>query len=132
MELQDSEDEDEIMVEDLEIQDKITKKFHKLEENPGRKKQKREKQWSPVQRMDRPRRHSKDGKTMMQRAQELKDYKNLGRGTKPSLIITSESNDSLIAKAKCVNISLGSDDNMIANNIDLIRDKEKRFLREKS
>lgn len=78
----------------------------------------------PVQRMDRPRRHVEDGMTMLQRAQELKEYKNLCTGNKPSLIITSENNNSFIAKSKCVNISLGCDDNMIAKNVNLMRDKD--------
>jgi hypothetical protein len=74
--------------------------------------------------MDRPRRYPEDGKTMMQMAQELKEYKNLGKGTKPTLIITSKSNDILVAKLKCVNISLGYDDNMTASNVNLSRDKD--------
>lgn len=51
-------------------------------------------------------------------------YQNLGKGTKPTLIPASESNASLIAKAKCVNISLGSTNEMIKNNADIILKKD--------
>lgn len=124
MELQELDEEEEGMMEVLEAQEELTIEVNDVEENPRRKKQKRLVQWRPVQRVDRPRRHPEEGKTMLQRAQELKDYKNMGRGTKPSLITTSKSNDFLIAKTKCVSNSLGCDVNMIASNIDLIRDKD--------
>jgi hypothetical protein len=64
-----------------------------------------------------PRRYPEDGKTVPQRAGELKEYKNLCRGTKPTLISAYESNGSFIDKAKCVNISLGSTAEMICNNV---------------
>lgn len=124
MELQESDEEEDGMMEDLNSQEELVTQAEELEEQLRRKRQKKQIQWGPVQRMDRPRRHPKDGKTIAQRAEELKIYKNLCNGTKPSLIITSESNDNLIANAKCVNISLGTDDNMVASNIDLIRDKD--------
>ena len=49
---------------------------------------------------------------------------NLYKGTKPTLSHASESNEMFIAKSKCVNISLGSNVEMIDNNVDLIRKRD--------
>jgi exonuclease III len=69
---------------------------------------------------------------MMLRAQELKEYKNLCKGNKPTPINASESTESFIAKANCVNISLGTNTEMINSNVDLILTKDlmgrKEFL----
>jgi hypothetical protein len=77
-----------------------------------------------LQRMSRPRRFPEDGKTTLQRAVELKEYKNLCKGTKPSLSVALESNKTFIEKANCVNISLGANDEMIVNNSEFIRNKD--------
>jgi hypothetical protein len=53
----------------------------------------------------------------MQRAGELKKYKNLCKGTNPSLSLASESNESFIAKSKCVDISMGDCADMITSNV---------------
>lgn len=112
MELEDSEDDGNEIMADIISKEEIEKEATQIEENLGRKKQKKQIQWGPVQRIARPRRHPKDGKTMMQRVVELKEYKNLCKGTKPSLLIASESNESFIAKSRCVDISLGCNDAM--------------------
>ena len=57
---------------------------------------------------------------MMQRAGKFKEYKNLCKGTKPSLSLASESNESFIAKSKCVDISMGDCVDMITSNVELI------------
>lgn len=69
---------------------------------------------------------------MMQRAMELKQDKNLCKGTISSMNTTSESSDSFITRAKAVNISLGANSEMINNNVDLILNRDlagrKEFL----
>lgn len=124
MELQDSDEDEDENMEELINQVKEINQVASFEVNLEKKKPKRQRQWGPIQRIDRPRRYPEDGKTMMQRAQELKEYKNLCKGTKPALIITFESNDTIVSKSKYVNISLGYDDNMIVSNVNLIRDKD--------
>ena len=110
---------------------------------------KRKKQWGPTQRVDRPRRFPEDGKTVLQRAKELKkkgvpsaessrsvrglgkgkakelkEQKNLCKGTITTHSFASESNSSLADKANCVNISLGENNEAVNRVIDCIRDKE--------
>jgi hypothetical protein len=75
MELQESDEEEDGMMEDLNSQEELVTQAEELEEQLRRKRQKKQRQWGPVQRMDRPRRHPKDGKTIAQRAEELKIYK---------------------------------------------------------
>jgi hypothetical protein len=60
----------------------------------------REPQWGLVQRMTRPRRYPEDGKTNIQWAGELKEYKNLCKGNMPSLSVALESNKTFIKKNK--------------------------------
>jgi hypothetical protein len=124
MELEDSEDDGDEIMADIISKEEIEKEATQIEENLGGKKQKKQIQWGPVQRIARPRRHPEDGKTMMQRAVELKEYKNLCKGTKPSLIIASESNESFIAKSGCVDISLGYNDAMVDSNMKYIKSKD--------
>ena len=139
MELQDSdeeiEDQDQEMVslEDAEMGDSSIQEMAALyEEHQDQKKQKRKTQWGPTQRVPRPRRYPEDGKTVMQKAQEYRTYVNLSQGTKPytSSSITLESNTSLIDKAKCVYINLGSDEVMINQNVVLMKEKELRSRNE--
>jgi hypothetical protein len=81
--------------------------------------------------MERPRRHPEEGKTMLQRAMELKEYQR-GKGTKPILLTTSESSECFITKANCVNMSLGSNPEMVNNNVKLMINRDlacrKKFL----
>ena len=50
----------------------------KLQWGQTEKQIKKEKvKWGPTQRVDRPRRHAEDGKTVLQRVEELVKYKNL-------------------------------------------------------
>jgi hypothetical protein len=60
---------------------------------------------------------------MMQRAVELKEYKNLCKGAKPYLLIASKSNESFIAKSRCVDISLGCNDAMVEVKWNILRVK---------
>lgn len=124
MELQDSDEDEDKMMEDTISKDEVEIKVTQIEENLGRKKQKRQIQWGPVQRMARPRRFPEDGKIVMQRAGELKEYKNLCRGMKPSLLIASRRNEVIIAKSNCADISLGCNDAMVVSNVDHIRNKD--------
>lgn len=87
MELEASDNEDEINMEDemisLEEADLISSgEAEELEtkEVAVRKNQKRKNGWGPIQRISRPRRVPNDGKTVLQRAQELKQVKNLEKG----------------------------------------------------
>jgi hypothetical protein len=61
---------------------------------------------------------------MMQRAVELKEYKNMCKGAKPYLLIASKSNESFIAKSRCVDISLGCNDAMVDSNVEYIKSKD--------
>jgi hypothetical protein len=131
MELQDSKEEDELgelgqetqmTLEDANMGTAEEFEAKRYEERIY-KKQKRKNTWGPIQRMPRPRRYPEDGKTVMQRAQELKAFKNLSQGTKHSSF-AFESNTSLNNKAVSVNISLGDDNSMINHNIDMLKQKE--------
>lgn len=124
MELQDSDEEEEYMLEDEVSEDNVEAETNHFEETNVKKKQKRQMQWGPVQRVPRQRRYPEDGKTVMQRACELKEYKNLCKGTKPSLSIALESHKTFIEKSNCVDISLGSDIEMIVNNVEHIINKD--------
>lgn len=105
MELQDSDEEIDDIAKDTSMQDVVEEEAKQFEVMHQRKKQKRQPQWGPVQRTPRPRRYLEDGKTIMQRAGELKAYKNLCTGNNPSLSVALESNKTFIEKANCVNIS---------------------------
>lgn len=65
MELQDSNEEEDEMMEDLMEEDRMNLEAEKFEEVQGRKKQKRQIQWGPTQRVARPRRYLEDGKTVL-------------------------------------------------------------------
>lgn len=146
MELQNSDDEMEIQdLDDISVQepnledDRFQLEAILIEDKQDKKKKKRTTQWGPIQRISRPRRFPKDGKTMMQKAQEYKNYLNLCQGTKPTKPLpttTLESNDPLISITSGVDIVLGSDENIINHNIDVIRDNELKsrtyFLEKKS
>lgn len=133
MELQDSDEETEehdqemASLEDVDLGDSSIQELADLyEEQQDQKKPKRKTQWAPTLRMPRPRRYPKDGKTVIQKAQEYKNYVNLCQGIKPcsSSSITLESNSSLIDKALCVDIKLGSNEVMINHNVALMKEKE--------
>jgi hypothetical protein len=89
-----------------------------------RKNQKRKTGWGPIQRIPRPRRVPDDGKYVLQRAQELKQVKNLEKGTRHSSSLAFASNTSLNIKAHTVGIELGMDDLAINNTIDGMKQKE--------
>jgi len=74
------------------------------------KNQKTKTGWGPIQRIPRPRRVLDDGKTVLQRAQELKKVRNLEKGSKYSSSFAFASNTSLNDKACTVGIELGMDD----------------------
>jgi len=124
MELQESDEEMEDFSEDMMDNDMVEVTASQFEVKQDKKKQKRQIQWGPVQRMPRPRRFPEDGKTVMQRAEELKEYKNLCKGTKPSMLTAFGSNKSYIDISSCVNVSLGSTEELINYNADLIRERD--------
>ena len=82
--------------------------------------------WGPTQRVDRPRRHAEDGKTVLQRAEELVKYKNLEVAFKGN---TGNSfalldNDYLHTVAKQIDLSLGYDQPTALENVCLIKGAE--------
>lgn len=131
MELQDSDEEEESLTDDFFLPmkesdtatDKLEMEMDRFEETLDKKKPKRQKNWGPTLRMPRTRRFMEDGKTVLQRAMELKEYKNL-QGNKPNLASASESNKKFIDMSSCVNISLGTSEKMIIDNLDLIKSKD--------
>jgi len=132
MELEDSEaeeegcEETEFMSLDMDITSQKVVNLDKeteLVQDKGNM-NKRKKQWGPTQRVDRPRRFPEDGKTVLQRAKELKEQKNLCKGTITTHSFASESNSSLVDKGSCVNVSLGENNEAVNRVIDCIRDKE--------
>lgn len=72
-----------------------------------KKPQKRKPRWGPIERIPRPRRGHEDGRTMLQKAQDLKATQNLEKG-RPPKSFAFESNTILLCKAQCVNINLGN------------------------
>lgn len=86
-----------------------------------KKNQKRKTKWGPTERMARPRRFLEDGRTIMQKAQDLKKAQNLDGGNPhKSKSFAFESNDSLNLKAQCVHIKFGNDaldSNKIIDNL---------------
>lgn len=126
MELEDSEgDEDEpVGLEGLSMQE-MEKAGKMLDQVIGKdRKPKRKQQWGPTLRIPRPRRHSEDGKTMMQKAQELRAAKDYGKGNKNKQTLASESNSSLLNMMECVKISLGKDESMVNHNLEIIKSRD--------
>jgi len=99
----------------------------KLQWGQTEKQLKKEKvKWGPTQRVDRPRRHAEDGKTVLQRAEELVKYKNLEVAFKGN---TGNSfalldNDYLHTVAKQIDLSLGHDQPTALENVCLIKGAE--------
>lgn len=85
--------------------------------------QKRKTKWGPVERISRPRRGQDDGCTMLEKAQKLKAIRNLEKGNIPKSF-AFESNASLLQKAQCVNINLGTDPVEVNRVIDNLKEKE--------
>jgi len=88
----------------------------------AKKRQKR--QWGPSLRVDRPRRVPEDGRTIMQRAQDLKEAKNTMKGMTKKTSFAFESNEVLLEKAKSVNISFGSDAIIMHEIVNKLKNKE--------
>jgi hypothetical protein len=95
--------------------------------------QKRKQKWGPVERLARPRRGLEDGKTVVEKAQELAKIRNLEKGKHPKSF-ASESNCSLLLKAQCVNINLGHDSLESNKVIDNLKESERlmsdKFLKD--
>jgi hypothetical protein len=100
-----------------------------IQEETEKKVQKRKTGWGPVLRVPRPRRGPEDGKTVMQRAQELKKEKNLEKGNNYSASFAFKSNCSLNNSALSVGIELGSDNLSMNETIDGLKQKELENLR---
>jgi hypothetical protein len=73
----------------------------------AKKRQKRH--WGPALRVERPRRSQEDGRTMMQKAQDLKETRNSITGMTQKTSFAFESNEDLLNKAASVNISFGNE-----------------------
>ena len=96
----------------------------KVSDEENKKQQKRKPRWGPVERFPRPRRGQEDGRTMLQKAQDLKKIKNLEKGIPPKSF-AFESNATLLHKAQCVDISF-SNDTIEANKlVDQLKENEK-------
>lgn len=93
-----------------------------VQEEKNGKRQKRK--WGPTQRMDRPRRAPEDGRTMLQKAQDLIAAKNSMKGITNYTSFASKSNDELINVVNSVNISLGSNTDVVNEKISLLKLKE--------
>jgi len=95
-----------------------------VDKGATKKNQKRKTGWGPILRAPRPRRGHEDGRTMLEKAQDLKKVKNLEKGTYPKNSFASENNIALLNKARCVNISLGIDTSTANDTIDSLKLKE--------
>ena len=136
MELEASDDEEEmtneddmITLEESGLLPNIEAGVHGIQDEAGKKAQKRKTGWGPILRIPRPRRVPEDGKTVMQRAQELKKVKNLEKGKNYSSSFAFESNSSLNDKALNVGIELGSDSQSINETIDGLKQNKLDNLR---
>lgn len=74
--------------------------------------------------MDRPRRLPEDGRTMLQKAQDLKKAKNANQGRFLKTSFAFESNESLLQKAGSINISFGDNLQIVNNKLDSPKDRE--------
>ena len=84
----------------------LGKMAQSLEDKLFYKNQKRKTKWGPTLRAPRPRRSSDDGRTIMEKAQDLKKAKNLEKGNKHIASFAFESNAKLLKVSNAVNISL--------------------------
>lgn len=131
MELEESDNEEELNSEDdmmsMEkaglVPSMVAESFEPGEDGV-KKTQKRKTGWGPIQRIPRPRRGVDDGRTMLQKAQDLKKMKNLEKRTNYSSSFSFKSNSSLQNKAYSVGIELGKSDLVINNTIDGLKQKE--------
>ncbi|XP_021302584.1 uncharacterized protein LOC110430052 [Sorghum bicolor] len=73
-------DEDMISLEESGLLRNIDLEGNRDQDEVGKKAQKRKTGWGPILRIPRPRRVPDDGRTVLQRAQELKKVKNLEKG----------------------------------------------------
>lgn len=101
-----------------EIEEKLSGK------GATKKNQKRKTGWGPILRAPRPRRYPEDGRTIMEKAQDLKKIKNLEKGKYLKKSFASEDNATLLNKASCVNITLGTDYVSANETIDSLKSKE--------
>lgn len=130
MELEDSDEESDLLDDDEGVSLEEAGLLPKTTVGPDdetKKSQKRKTKWGPMERFPRPRRHEDDGKTVLQKAQELKKYKNLEKGNY-NKSFASESNTSLLNKAQCVNLVIGSDSLESDVVINKLKHKEKLNL----
>lgn len=74
--------------------------------------------------MDRPRRVHEDGRTMLQKAQDLKETRNSMKGTLTKTSFAFKSNDELLQTALDVNISFSGHNMNMNEKINLVKDKE--------
>jgi hypothetical protein len=87
-----------------------------------KKRQKRK--WGPTLRIDRPRRVLEDGRTIMQKTQNLKEARNTIKGMTQKTSFAFESNEVLLRKAMSVNISFGNDSKNVQKKLNNLKNKE--------
>jgi len=80
--------------------------------------------WGPAPLCDKPRRGREDGRTMLQKAMDLKSYKNLGTSKNQGNSFAVLDNEHLMHVAKSADISLGADIQHMTDNIDIMKSEE--------
>jgi hypothetical protein len=88
----------------------------------AKKRQKRH--WGPALRVERPRRSQEEGRTVMQKAQDLKETRNTITSMTQETSFAFESNKALLNKAASVNISFGNDDKTVLEKLNKLKNKE--------
>jgi predicted SPOUT superfamily RNA methylase MTH1 len=74
--------------------------------------------------MDRPRHGQEDGRTVLQKAMDLKEARNIVKAMTQKTSFAFESNEELLRKAHSVNISFGNNDNGVQEKLESLKQKE--------
>lgn len=117
-------DEDMISLEESGLLPNTKSVINEDQIEADKKAQKRKPGWGPILRIPRPRRVPDDGRTVLERAQELKKIINLEKGNNYASSFAFKSNTSLNDKATSVGIELGSDNQSINETVDGLKQKE--------
>lgn len=89
----------------------------------GSMKKMQKRKWGLTLQMDRPRRGQDDGRTVLQKAMDLKAAKSTGKGMTQKASFAFESNEVLLHKAHSINISFGNNDTGVQEKIDKLKQK---------
>ena len=95
-------------------------------EKPAEANQKRKTVWGPIQKDARPRRYVDDGKTILQRAEELARYKNLEVAfkCKPGNSFAFSDNDHLHDIANQIDLNMGCNNKVAIENIEIMKGRD--------